>query len=105
MSFGPCNFSLKIWDVHRNSNSQNGSPFESVWVHSCTLSYTPKNMKCDFQASLLARTFASPCLGCNPKARVATNHVYSYVITIGTTFATQLLNLVPKLVILVLFEL
>jgi hypothetical protein len=29
-------------------------------------------MKCDFQASLLARTFASLCLGCEPKARVVT---------------------------------
>ncbi len=29
-------------------------------------------MKCDFQASLLARTFESPCFGREPKARVAT---------------------------------
>jgi hypothetical protein len=29
-------------------------------------------MRCDSWASLLARTLASPCLGCNPKARVAT---------------------------------
>jgi hypothetical protein len=29
-------------------------------------------MKCDSQASLLARTFASPCLGHKPKVRVAT---------------------------------
>jgi hypothetical protein len=29
-------------------------------------------MKCDSWASLLARTFASPCLGYEPKAKVAT---------------------------------
>jgi hypothetical protein len=29
-------------------------------------------MKCDSQASLLARTFASPCFGHEPKARVVT---------------------------------
>jgi len=28
-------------------------------------------MKCDFWASLLVCTFASPCLGHEPKARVA----------------------------------
>jgi hypothetical protein len=29
-------------------------------------------MKCDSQASLLAHTFASPCLGHKPKVKVAT---------------------------------
>jgi len=38
-----------------------------------TLSYILGNMKCDSRVSLLAYTFASPCLGCEPKARVATN--------------------------------
>jgi hypothetical protein len=42
-------------------------------VHSLTLSYTPKSIKCDSRASLLACTFASPCLGHEPKARVATS--------------------------------
>ncbi len=37
------------------------------------LSYTPKSMRCDSRASLLARTLTSPCLGCEPKARVATH--------------------------------
>jgi len=41
-------------------------------VHSLTLSYTPGSMKCGSRPSLLARTFASPCLGHEPKARVAT---------------------------------
>jgi len=43
-----------------------------VEVHSLTLSYTPRNMKCDSQASLWACTFASPCLGCEPKVKVVT---------------------------------
>jgi hypothetical protein len=43
-----------------------------VWVHFLTLSYTPKSMKCDSWASLLAHTFACPYLGWEPKARVTT---------------------------------
>jgi len=31
----------------------------------------PESMRCDSRASLLARTFASPCFGREPKARVA----------------------------------
>jgi hypothetical protein len=46
-------------------------------VHSFTLSYTPGSMKCDSQASHLAHTFASPCFGREPKAKVAT-HSLSY---------------------------
>ncbi len=60
--------------VHRDSNSQNGSSFGSVRVHSLTLFCTPKTMKCDSQASLLARTLTSPCLGCEPKVRVTIAH-------------------------------
>jgi hypothetical protein len=68
MSFDPWNRSLKIQD----SNSQNGSSLGSVSVHSLTLSYIPKNMRCDSWASFLAHTLVSPCLGREPKARVAT---------------------------------
>jgi len=46
-----------------------------VGVHSLTLSHTPKSMKCDSRASLLAHTLASSCLGHEPKARVATSGV------------------------------
>jgi hypothetical protein len=58
--------------VHRDSNSQSGSSLGSVRVHSFKLSYVLGSMRCDSWASLLARTFASPCLGHEPKARVAT---------------------------------
>jgi len=40
-------------------------------------------MKCDFWASLLARTFASPCLGREPKAKVATMTNYAKALSIG----------------------
>jgi hypothetical protein len=68
MGFDPYNLSLKIPD----SNSQNGSSFGSMKVHSLTLSYTLESMRCDSKVSLLACTLASPCLGHEPRARVAT---------------------------------
>jgi len=49
-----------------------------VGVHSLTLSFTPKSMKCDSQASqasFFARTFASPYLGCELKVKVATTNL------------------------------
>jgi len=55
-----------------DSNSQNGSSLRSVKVHSLTLSYTPRSIWRDSQVSLLACNLASPCFGCEPKARVAT---------------------------------
>ncbi len=59
-------------EVHQDSNSQSGSSLGSVEVHFLTLSYTPMSMKCDFRASLLARTFASPCLGHEPMVKIVT---------------------------------
>jgi hypothetical protein len=56
-----------------------------VEVHSFTLSYTPRIMKCDPQSSLLACTFASPCLGREPKVRVATYIVLELGIAIKMT--------------------
>jgi len=63
---------LKDLGVHWDSNSQSGNSLGSVKVLSLTLSYTPRNMRCDSQASFLALILASPCLGHEPKARVAT---------------------------------
>jgi hypothetical protein len=42
-------------------------------------------MKCDSRTSLLAHTFASPCFGLEPKAKVATSLVQS----ISTYFPTK----------------
>jgi hypothetical protein len=50
--------------------------WEFTWEWECSFSHTllhsqpPGNMKCDSWASLLVRTLASPCFGCEPKARV-----------------------------------
>jgi len=71
MGFDPCNHSLKF-ESPLDSNSQNGSSLGSVRVLSLTFSYTPRSMKCDSRASFLAHTFASPCLGREPKARLRT---------------------------------
>jgi hypothetical protein len=55
-----------------------GTPTPKVGVHlemwRFILSHSPtfRNMKCDSRASLLAHTFASPCLGREPKVRVTT---------------------------------
>ncbi len=46
--------------------------FESVKVHSLTLSHIPKSMECDSRASLLAHTFVNLCFGCELKFKVAT---------------------------------
>jgi len=73
--FRPLKFPSESSGVHWESNSQSGSSRGSVKVHFLTLSYIPRNMKCDSWASLLAQTFASPFLGCKPKARVATRIV------------------------------
>jgi len=74
MSFDSCNLPLKIRKSIETPtpkmNSQSGNSLGSVGVHSLTLFYIPESMKYDSQASLLAHTFASPCLGREPKARV-----------------------------------
>jgi hypothetical protein len=46
----------------------------SVGVHSLTLSHTPRSMKCDSQASLLACTFPSP--------RLRLQHIFFSIYTI-----------------------
>jgi hypothetical protein len=75
MNFDPWNCFLKIQKSIWDSNSQNGSSLGSVKIHSFTLFCTPGSMRCDSQASVLACTLTSPCLGHEPKARVATNSI------------------------------
>jgi hypothetical protein len=75
MCVDPCNCSLKILESIWDSNSHNGSSLGSVRVHSVTLFCTLGNMRYDFRASLLACNLANPCLGHEPKARVATRGV------------------------------
>jgi len=47
-----------------------------VRAYSLTLFYIPGSMQHDFQDSLLAHNLATPCLGCEPKARVMTMDFY-----------------------------
>ncbi len=75
LSFDPCNCFLKIWESIWDSNSQDESSFGSVKVHSLTLFCIPRNMWCDFRASFLALTLASPCLYRKPEVRVAIENV------------------------------
>jgi hypothetical protein len=72
MSFDPLQLFLEDSGVHRGSNSQSGSSLGSVEVHSLTFSHTPRSMKCDSRASLLAHIFVSSYLGHEPEARVVT---------------------------------
>jgi hypothetical protein len=67
MTFDPCNHLLKIWKSiwtpTPKVDSQSGSPFGNVWIHSLTFSYTSKSMKCDSHASLSAHTFVTLYFG------------------------------------------
>ncbi len=86
MGFDPWNRSLKI----QKSNSQSGNSLGSVKVHSLTLCYTLGNMKCNSQASLLARTLANPCFGHEPKAKVVTNfHIHKSTVHVANKQLTN----------------
>jgi hypothetical protein len=78
MGFGPCSFFLKIqesiWTPTPKLGAliwERGGSFTLTFSHFHTL----ESMKCDYRASLLARTFARPCFGHEPKARVATSQI------------------------------
>ncbi len=82
------NFSTQwIWPLQspskkRDSNSQSGSSLGSVggsFLH--TLLHSQKH-EMWFPGSLLGRTFVSPCLGHEPKARVATKNQNGLISTI-----------------------
>jgi hypothetical protein len=77
MSFDPYNYHLKIQESIWTRIPKVGVHW-GVWgVHSLTLSCTPKSMKCDSRTSRLARTFASPYVGHEPKVRVGTTKLTS----------------------------
>jgi hypothetical protein len=69
--FWPLQLLLEDSGVLRDSNSPSGSCLESVRVHSLTLSCIHGSITCASRVSLLSCTLASPCLGHEPKARVA----------------------------------
>jgi hypothetical protein len=74
MGFDPCNCFLKIQEAVGTPTLKVGIHFR-VWrfnSHTLPYSQSPKSMKCDSRGSLLARTFVSPSLSREHKARVAT---------------------------------
>ncbi len=64
--------SLIQWVLAPEIALQSGSSLENVEVHSLTLSHIPRSIKCDSLHSQSAYTFASPCRGRKPKAKVVT---------------------------------
>jgi hypothetical protein len=82
MGFDPCNRSLKIRKSIEIRNSRWTTTFPSelplsvvhlgMWGFILSLSCTLGSLRYASWASLLSRTLASPCLGREPKARVAT---------------------------------
>jgi hypothetical protein len=72
LSFDPWNCSLKFCKFIWDSNSHHGSSLGSVRVHSLTLFALPG--ACDVTPGSLPwpATLQPPCLGREPKARVAT---------------------------------
>jgi hypothetical protein len=70
LGFDPYNHSLKIRECTRNPTLKVEAPL-GVWR------FIPSNFP-SFLASFLACNLASPCLGCEPKARVTTLLVTSW---------------------------
>jgi hypothetical protein len=75
MCFDPYNPLLKIQKSIAIPTPKVGAHL-GVCGFNPSFSYILKSMKCDSQASFLAYTFVSPCLGCKPKARVETINSY-----------------------------
>jgi hypothetical protein len=72
MSFDPYNNALKIQEYMWESNSQHGSSLGSVRVHSLTLFALPGACEMTLGCPFWLATFQPPCLGREPKVRVAT---------------------------------
>jgi hypothetical protein len=76
MGFDPCNCSLKIRESIETPTPKVGVHL-GVWrfdSHTFPYFQPPGNMKYDSRASFLTHTFASPCLGYEPKAKGATQN-------------------------------
>jgi hypothetical protein len=85
MGFNPYNRALKIWESIWDSNSYNGSPLGSVKVHSLTLLAFPGACEVTPGLPSWSTTLQPPCLGCEPKVRVATFYI---VCQLGQTSMT-----------------
>jgi hypothetical protein len=74
MGFDPYNHALKSWESIWDSNSHNGSSFESARVHSLTFLALPRACEVTPGPSSWPATLHPPCLGHEPKARVVTTN-------------------------------
>ncbi len=101
MSFDACNRPLKIWKSVWTPTS-NVRVHLGMWGSFLHIFYIRGSMKCDSQASLLAHTFASPCINHDSKAKIMIRYG-SYEIlmmpfelcnasTTFTTFVTSILH-------------
>jgi hypothetical protein len=75
MGYDPCNYVLKVRESIWNFNSHNGSSLESVRIHSLTLFAFPGACKVTFRPPSWLANLQPPCLGHEPKARVATSGI------------------------------
>jgi hypothetical protein len=75
MGFDPCNYALKIQESFWDSNSQHGSSLGSVRVHALTLFALPGACVVIPGSPSWPVTLQPPCLGHEPKVRVATAYV------------------------------
>jgi hypothetical protein len=66
-SFDPCNCTLKIRESFQDLNSQHGSSFGSVWVHSLTLFALPGACEVTLESSSWPATFQPFALVANPR--------------------------------------
>ncbi len=93
MNFDLYNRSLKIRKSIEIPTPKVGAHL-GVWRFIPSHSPIPRSMKCDSRASHLARTFASPCFGRKPKARVATLINIMYVVDPKSISTLALLSII-----------
>jgi hypothetical protein len=75
MGFDTCNHPLKIQESIGTTTPKMGIHLR-VWGFILSLFCTLESMRCDPRVSLLARNLASPCLGREPKVKVAITILY-----------------------------
>jgi len=76
MSFDPCIYPLKIRESIETPTPKVGAHL-GVWRFIPSHSLHSYEHEIWLPGSLLARTFTSPCIGREPKAKVATTNFYS----------------------------
>jgi hypothetical protein len=92
MGFDPCNLALKIWESFWDSNSQHRSSLRSARVHSLTLFALLGACEMTLGSPFWPATLQPPCLGHEPKARVAIILVIHHVSSCWATLHATLLK-------------